>query len=150
MQIEPDGRTTLMIRHIPNKYSEEMLFEEIGRNHKMKINFLYLPIDHYNSCNVGYAFVNFIHSKFICEFYKEFNGRRWDRFNSEKICELAYARIQGTTNLMDHFQNSAANQLRGRTLSKIEERKSKPSGEPDDPSFKNITKILDFQKVEDS
>jgi hypothetical protein len=95
-----------------------MLYEEIGRNHKMKINFLYLPIDHYNSCNVGYAFVNFIHSKFIYDFYKEFNGRRWDRFNSEKICELAYARIQGTTNLMDHFQNSAGNQLRGRTLNK--------------------------------
>lgn len=52
----------------------------------MKINFLYLPIDHFNSCNVGYAFVNFIHAKFILDFYKEFNGRRWDRFNSEKIC----------------------------------------------------------------
>ena len=81
-QIEPDGRTTLMIRHIPNKYSEEMLYDEIGRNHKMKINFLYLPIDHYNACNVGYAFVNFIHTKFILEFHKQFNGRRWDRFNS--------------------------------------------------------------------
>ena len=48
----------------------------------MKVNFLYLPIDQYNSCNVGYAFVNFIHAKFIIDFYKEFCGRRWDRFNS--------------------------------------------------------------------
>jgi hypothetical protein len=68
-------------------------------------------VDHYNSCNVGYAFVNFIHTKFISDFYREFNGRRWDRFNSEKICELAYARIQGATNLMDHFN---AGQLKGR------------------------------------
>ena len=52
----------------------------------MHINFLYLPIDHSNACNVGYAFANFIHTKFIFEFYQEFNGRRWDRFNSEKIC----------------------------------------------------------------
>jgi hypothetical protein len=99
---------------------------------------------------VGYAFVNFIHSKFIYDFYKEFNGRRWDRFNSEKICELAYARIQGTTNLMDHFQNSAGNQLRGRALNKSEDRKAKPSVELDDLALKDITKILDFQKVEDS
>jgi hypothetical protein len=100
-----------------------MLLEEIGKNHRLHINFLYLPIDHFNACNVGYAFANFIHTKFILEFYREFNGRRWDRFNSEKICELAYARIQGTTNLMDHFQNSNG-QVRGRALGgKCEERK---------------------------
>ena len=75
-----------MIRHIPNKYTEEMLLEEIGKNHKLKINFLYLPIDQFNTCNVGYAFVNFIHTKFILDFYKEFKGRKWNRFNSEKIC----------------------------------------------------------------
>jgi hypothetical protein len=90
----------------------------------MKINFLYLPIDQFNSCNVGYAFVNFIHTKFILDFYKEFSGRKWDRFNSEKICELAYARIQGTTSLMDHFQHSLTGQLRGRTLR--EEKKIRP------------------------
>ena len=75
-----------MVRHIPNKYTEELLFEEISKNYKNKINFLYLPIDNYNQCNVGYAFVNFIHTKFIKEFYSEFSGRRWDKFNSEKIC----------------------------------------------------------------
>jgi len=75
-----------MIRHIPNKYSEEMLLEEIGKKHRQKINFLYLPIDPYNTCNVGYGFANFIHTKFILEFHEEFNGRRWDCYNSEKIC----------------------------------------------------------------
>lgn len=110
----------------------------------MKINFLYLPIDHFNSCNVGYAFVNFIHAKFILDFYKEFNGRRWDRFNSEKICELAYARIQGTTNLMDHFQNSTGNQ---RARNKLDYSKSKSSAEED--GVKNITKTLD-QRAGDS
>jgi len=103
-----------------------MLFEEIDRNHRLKINFLYLPVDHYNSCNVGYAFVNFIHTKFIDEFYREFNGRRWDRFNSEKICELAYARIQGATNLMDHFQTS---QIKGRSTMKPNDGKAKGEDE---------------------
>lgn len=48
----------------------------------MKFNFLYLPIDYYNSCNVGYAFVNFIHTKFIYDLFKEFDGKRWNKFNS--------------------------------------------------------------------
>ena len=46
--IERDGRTTLMIKHIPNKYTEQMLFNELSRKFKNKINFLYLPLDPYN------------------------------------------------------------------------------------------------------
>ena len=45
--------------------------------YKNKINFVYLPLDRENSCNVGYAFVNFIDTKFISSFYEEFNGKKW-------------------------------------------------------------------------
>jgi hypothetical protein len=119
-----DGRTTLMIRHIPNKYTEDMLFDELSKNYRNKVNFLYLPIDQYNQCNVGYAFVNFIHTKFIPDFYYEFNGRRWDKFNSEKRCELAYARIQGTNSLINHFENG---------LTSIKARKEERRGKSPDP-----------------
>jgi hypothetical protein len=51
---------------------------------------------------------------------------------------------------MDHFQNSAGSQLRGRTASKCEDRKAKQAGELDHNALKDITKILDFQKVEES
>lgn len=94
-----------MIRNIPNKYTQELLLEEL-RHYPVRFDFFYLPIDYNNSCNVGYAFINFIHNKFILEFYQEFNGRKWNRFNSEKICSLAYARIQGTSALRNHFRNS--------------------------------------------
>lgn len=106
MKVEADGRTTVMIRHIPNKYTQQMLIDEINVNHRLKYNFFYLPVDSYNPCNVGYAFINFIDAKFISKFYLEFNSKRWSMFNSEKICELAYARIQGSTALINHFQNS--------------------------------------------
>jgi RNA recognition motif 2 len=43
----------------------------------------------------------------IPAFYQEFNMKRWEKFNSEKICELAYGRIQGLEGLVDHFQNSS-------------------------------------------
>ncbi len=43
--IEKDGRTTIMIRNIPNKYSLKLLEEEIDHQSKNKYNFLYLPFD---------------------------------------------------------------------------------------------------------
>lgn len=36
-----------------------------------------------------------------------FNGKRWEKFNSEKVASLAYARIQGKMALISHFQNSS-------------------------------------------
>ena len=36
-----------------------------------------------------------------------FNGKKWEKFNSEKVAVLAYARIQGKAALIAHFQNSS-------------------------------------------
>ena len=36
-----------------------------------------------------------------------FNGKKWEKFNSEKVASLAYARIQGKSALIAHFQNSS-------------------------------------------
>ena len=35
------------------------------------------------------------------------NGNKWEKFNSEKVASLAYARIQGKAALVAHFQNSS-------------------------------------------
>mmetsp|Transcript_5083 Transcript_5083/g.12818 ORF Transcript_5083/g.12818 Transcript_5083/m.12818 type:complete len:827 (-) Transcript_5083:1834-4314(-) len=102
-----DRRTTLMIRNIPNKYSQKMLLSTVDEKHKGTYDFLYLPIDFKNKCNVGYAFINFIYPASICSFHATFNHRKWDKFNSDKVCELAYARIQGKQALISHFQNSS-------------------------------------------
>lgn len=72
-----DQRTTLMIKNIPNKYDMKMLTNEIEQNHKGKFDFFYLPIDYGNHCNVGYAFINFLHPIFIIDFYYEYNGHKW-------------------------------------------------------------------------
>lgn len=36
-----------------------------------------------------------------------FNGKKWGKFNSEKIASFAYAWIQGKAALVAHFQNSS-------------------------------------------
>ena len=57
---------------------------------------------------MGYAFINFVDSIFILKFFEEFNGQKWECFNSEKICELTYGRIQGKQNLIEHFEQTSS------------------------------------------
>ena len=102
-----DSRTTLMIKNIPNKYTSKMLLAAIDENHKGTYDFIYLPIDFKNKCNVGYAFINMTTPQHIVPFYQTFNGKKWEKFNSEKVASLAYARIQGKSALIAHFQNSS-------------------------------------------
>jgi hypothetical protein len=78
-------RTTIMIKNVPNKYSQRALLDVIDVNHSGKYDFFYLPIDFRNKCNLGYAFLNFIHPIYIVDFVVEFAGKRWDRYNSEKV-----------------------------------------------------------------
>ena len=100
-----DNRTTLMIKNIPNKYSLKSFTDELAHKFKNKYDVFYLPIDYSNNnSNLGFAFINFIHPLHIVEFYETFNCKKWKRFSSEKICELAYAKIQGKQNLISHFE----------------------------------------------
>ncbi|CAA2955156.1 MEI2-like 4 isoform X1 [Olea europaea subsp. europaea] len=104
---EKDKRTTLMIKNIPNKYTSKMLLAAIDERHRGTYDFIYLPIDFKNKCNVGYAFINMTDPSLIIPFYQTFNGKKWEKFNSEKVASLAYARIQGKAALIAHFQNSS-------------------------------------------
>ncbi|RWW62494.1 hypothetical protein BHE74_00030375 [Ensete ventricosum] len=65
-------------------YTSKMLLAAIDETHKGTYDFLYLPID-----------------------FKAFHGKKWEKFNSEKVASLAYARIQGRAALIAHFQNSS-------------------------------------------
>eukprot|EP01038_Epipyxis_sp_PR26KG_P005398 gene5398-7482_t len=102
-----ESRTTIMVRNIPNKYNQQMLLDEVNVFHEGTYDFFYLPIDFKNRCNVGYCFINFLDPKFIAPFVKEFNGQRWKSFNSEKICAVSFARIQGKNAMIARFQNSS-------------------------------------------
>jgi RNA recognition motif-containing protein len=104
-----DVRTSLMVRNIPNKYTQNMLLSEFTESGHGpgKLDFFYLPIDFRNKCNRGYAFINFVDYADIISFYDTYNGKQWKIFKSEKICCITYARIQGQDSMMKRFQNSA-------------------------------------------
>ncbi|GAV59784.1 RRM_1 domain-containing protein/RRM_2 domain-containing protein [Cephalotus follicularis] len=115
-----DTRTTVMIKNIPNKYSQKLLLNMLD-NHCIHCNeqiadgddqpmssydFVYLPIDFNNKCNVGYGFVNMTSAQATLRLYKAFHLQNWEVFNSRKICEVTYARVQGLQALKEHFKNS--------------------------------------------
>lgn len=104
-----DTRTSLMVRNIPNKYTQQMLLSEFTENGLGPgvIDFFYLPIDFKNRCNRGYAFINFANSKDILPFHRRYYGKHWSTFNSDKICDITYARIQGKAAMLKRFENSA-------------------------------------------
>jgi hypothetical protein len=74
-----------MIRNIPNKYKVSMFMEEINIDFKDKYDLIYLPIDYGNNCNLGFAFINFVDPMHIVHFFDTFKGKKWKRFNSEKV-----------------------------------------------------------------
>ncbi|KAG2602740.1 protein terminal ear1-like [Panicum virgatum] len=121
---EMDTRTTVMIRNIPNKYSQKLLLNMLD-NHCIHSNeriaasgeegegqpfssydFVYLPIDFNNKCNVGYGFVNMTSPEAAVRLYKAFHKQPWEVYNSRKICQVTYARVQGLEALKEHFKNS--------------------------------------------
>jgi hypothetical protein len=101
-------RTTVMLRNIPNKYTQRMLLGvivDLGFP-QTTFDFFYLPIDFRNKCNVGYMFINFLEHGFAEEFFKVMNGLKLRAFNSEKVCAVSWARVQGRDKNVEHYRNS--------------------------------------------
>ena len=119
-----DLRTTIMIRNIPIKYTDEKLNEEFKEFHG-KYDCLYMPYDYEKNGNRGYAFINFVNSLHILLFYEKFNGKKWIHFESSKICELNMAHFQGFNEIQKHAKNFK--ELKKTNFSKSNENMAIPS-----------------------
>ena len=99
-----DTRTTVMIRNIPIKYTDDTLIEALDE-FKGKFDCLYMPFDYEKKGNKGYAFINFVNPLHILYFYEKFYGKKWQLFESPKICELNSANFQGINEIQKHSKN---------------------------------------------
>eukprot|EP01066_Platyproteum_vivax_P014311 Platyproteum_vivax@DN6417_c0_g1_i1.p1 len=99
--------TTVMLKNIPNKYTKSMLLAALDERFKETYDFFYLPIDFKNECNVGYAFINFVHPYFAELFRLQFSGYKLGASRSQKVCEVAWGRVQGQKANIEHYRNSA-------------------------------------------
>ena len=99
-----DTRTTVMIRNIPIKYTDDILIDDL-KDFNGKYDCLYMPYDYEKNGNKGYAFINFVNPLHILYFYEKFNGKKWPHFESSKICELNCAHFQGINEIQKHAKN---------------------------------------------
>lgn len=110
-QVDSEVATTVMIRNVPNKYTRQMLVDQLHKNgFGEKFDFLYLPIDFKNSCNVGYGFLNFRTVEETKMFIERFHGKSamdcLPGFNSRKVVNVGYARMQGLEPNVARLKNS--------------------------------------------
>merc|ERR1711865_984548 len=92
-----------MVRNIPNRYTREGLLDDLQEFIGM-FDFFYLPMDLSAHSNVGYAFINFAKAEDLISFYLKFHKQKWRRHKSQKICEIAFGRLQGKNELISQFR----------------------------------------------
>lgn len=105
--------TTVMLRNIPNRYTQSQLIEEIhGVGFAGRFDFFYLPMDVHNRTNVGYAFINFLTPADAHGFFSRFRNYMFKRHTSKKIAGVSPAHVQGLVNNLHNFSNRAVAQSR--------------------------------------
>jgi len=102
--------TTMMMRNLPNKYTQRMLLTEVNQSGFLgTIDFFYLPIDQETNANRGYGFLNFIAPYYAWAFRNMFEGRRMSRFNSAKVVSVQPATLQGFQANYAHYSSARVN-----------------------------------------
>lgn len=104
--------TTLMIRNIPNRYTQnELILELEALGFASTFDFLYVPLDKGTMSNVGYAFVNFVDPSWATKCMEAFHGYHFKRHRkvSGKIAAVSIAHIQGLEANLAHYKNAAVN-----------------------------------------
>jgi hypothetical protein len=105
-----------MLRNIPNNYTRDQLLERLGDEFAGTFDFLYMPMDFKNHCNMGYAFINFRDVVSCHRFAASFHGidtaACLPGFNSGKVCHVTPARVQGLeANMQRLRQSNVSHQL---------------------------------------
>eukprot|EP00747_Dinoflagellata_sp_TGD_P038543 gnl/TRDRNA2_/TRDRNA2_139733_c2_seq4.p1 gnl/TRDRNA2_/TRDRNA2_139733_c2~~gnl/TRDRNA2_/TRDRNA2_139733_c2_seq4.p1 ORF type:complete len:389 (-),score=58.67 gnl/TRDRNA2_/TRDRNA2_139733_c2_seq4:110-1276(-) len=96
VEVSKEAVYTVMVRNIPNRYTQQMLLEELSdRGFFGMFDFFYLPIDPETNANRGYAFINFPNPADVHGFKAEFEGHQLSRFESSKFISVVPATLQG-------------------------------------------------------
>eukprot|EP00931_Biecheleriopsis_adriatica_P035643 TRINITY_DN20534_c0_g1_i1.p1 TRINITY_DN20534_c0_g1~~TRINITY_DN20534_c0_g1_i1.p1 ORF type:complete len:364 (-),score=78.17 TRINITY_DN20534_c0_g1_i1:45-1136(-) len=87
-----EGKTTIMLRNLPNNYSRDMLLALLDeKGFKGQYDFFYLPMDFKKSANLGYAFVNVVDDASAKALWDELDGFCTWQIPSSKICKMSWS-----------------------------------------------------------
>lgn len=126
------GVTTVMMRNLPNKYTQQMLLNELrdaGFKLREDYDFFYLPMDHNNCANLGYCFINFTATSRANAFAAAFSGQKLRRFNSHKTALIMPASIQGYERNYSYYVSTRVSQAADPQYRPLFLKHEKPSSE---------------------
>jgi len=85
-------RTYVMIKNVPNTYTQEKFDEEFKDTHEGYYDNLLLICDKKHGKCKGYGFINFLHPLYLVDFLAHYNGKTWKQdLKRERVIELCYA-----------------------------------------------------------
>lgn len=109
-EVEEDacGRTTVMLRNLPNNYTRRMLLQLLDEeDFEGQYNFLYLPIDFGTAACLGYAFVNCISEVQAQRLIRSFQGFSAWRVRTRKLGRASWSDPhQGLQANVERYRNS--------------------------------------------
>jgi len=102
------GRTTVMMKNLPNNYTSKMLMELLeDEGFGGSYDLLYLPIDFHSSSGLGYAFLNLIDPEIAERLCTHFTGFSNWRVGSDKVCLVTWSdTLQGLQAHIERYRNS--------------------------------------------
>jgi hypothetical protein len=105
------GATTVMMRNLPNRYTQQALLTDINEAGFIgTYDFLYLPVDTETNANKGYAFINFSEPSFAWMFKQAYEDRKMPQgSNSSKFVSVTAATLQGFDANYKHYYNRKVN-----------------------------------------
>ena len=66
-----DSRLTLMIKNIPNSYTQEHMLEILDTFVKDEYDFFYMRVDFKTNCNLGFGYVSMISTSSVIKVYEK-------------------------------------------------------------------------------
>jgi len=101
------GRTTVMMRNIPNDYSGTMVLELLNeQGFEGCYNLMYLPMDYQRKAGFGYAFVDMISPEEAERIHQHFEGFSDWKVASAKVCCVGWSTLQGLQAHIERYRNS--------------------------------------------
>lgn len=107
-KLQAHGRTTIMLRRLPNNYTRDCLLELLrSLGFAGRFDFLYFPIDFTTRAALGYAFVNLRTPQDALDMWERMDGfTRWT-LPSNKVCEVSWSEPhQGLASYVSRYRNS--------------------------------------------
>jgi hypothetical protein len=115
------GPTTMMIRNVPNRYTQDELLDELeSLGFEGTFDFFYAPIDVGTMGNVGYAFVNFVDAASAARCQQMVDGYAFEKHLKKqsarrRVATVSVAHLQGFEANVQHYEKSAVSRkARGR------------------------------------